>query len=139
MKETNDIFDYRIAIETASIKQAVNLLKPDDVDALDRLIQKQISAVSEHDIFLFIKYDVEFHLYLLKVVGNELFIQGLEDVSDRIHRLRRRTKNDPQKLSVRIQEHIRIMELLKDREIELAVKELENHLLSGKIIMYGGM
>jgi DNA-binding GntR family transcriptional regulator len=139
VKETNDIFDYRLAIETASLKQAVHLLKQEDFDALSRNIENQISAVNQNDLFLFIEYDMEFHLYLLKVVGNELFIQGIEHVIDRLHRLSRRIKNNPQKLSALIQEHIRIMDFLKDKEIDLAVKELEDHLKGGKINMYGGI
>ncbi|TYR80821.1 GntR family transcriptional regulator [Priestia megaterium] len=139
IKETNDIFDYRIAIETASLKQAVHLLNNDDFSNLADLIEKQKFAVEENDTFSFIKYDIEFHLYLLKVVGNELFIQGIENVSERLHRLSHRIRNNPQKLLMFIQEHIQIMDYLKSKQIELAVKELENHLNEGKIKMYGGM
>jgi len=138
-KETNDIFDFRLAIETFSLKQAVHLLTQHDFDLLSENIENQIAAVNNNEPYLFIQYDMEFHLHLLRVVGNELFIQGVENVIDRLHRVSRRIKNNKERLFVLIQEHIKIIELLKAKDIDQAVIELENHLKGGKIEMFGGM
>lgn len=139
VKETNDIFDFRIAIETASLKQAIQLLDESDFTFLSQNIENQMAAVNNNDLHLFIHYDMEFHLHLLKVVGNELFIQGVENVIDRLYRVSRRIKNNKEKLMNLIEEHKRIVELLKAKETEKAIVELENHLKGGKIDMYGGI
>lgn len=139
VKEVNDIFDFRIAIETASLKQVVHLLHQEQFNDLDMLIHEQTLAVNNNDLFHFIDYDVKFHLYLLRVVGNESYIQGIKNVSERLHRLSRRIKNNHQKLFALIQEHKNIVNYLKNKEIDTAVKELEDHLNGGKMKIYGGI
>jgi DNA-binding GntR family transcriptional regulator len=136
VNEMNDITDYRIAIETTSLKQAVHLLKEEDFDHLSALIQKQMDAYSQNNTVLYLQHDVEFHLYLLQVVGNEWFIQAVENVSHRQHRLHRRMKSNPQLLFARLQEHIRIVDFLKDKQTDSAVNELEAHLKNGKIYIF---
>jgi DNA-binding GntR family transcriptional regulator len=136
VKEMNDITNYRIVLETASLRQAVHLLNKEHFDHLEQLIQLQVEAVTQNDMLLYLQNDVEFHLYLVKVVGNEFFTQAIEHVGGRLFRLRRMIKSNPQPLFDRIQEHKRIIDLLKDKEIDLAVKELEDHMKSGKIFSF---
>jgi DNA-binding GntR family transcriptional regulator len=128
VEEMNDITEYRIAIETTSLKRAVHLFNKGHYDFLNNVIQKQTDALTQNDMALYLQLDVEFHRYLLEVVGNELFIQAIEYASGRMYRLRRKIKGNPQLLFTRIQEHIRIIDLLKEKEVDLAVKELEDHL-----------
>jgi len=130
VKELNDITEYRIAIESTSLKQAVHLLNEDHYDNLQEIIERQKEAFNQNNVVRFIQSDVDFHLYLLEIVGNELFIQGFQHVSGRVFRLRRKMKSNPIQLLKRIEEHIRIIELLKDRNLDLALEELENHLKS---------
>jgi len=136
IKEMNDIMDYRIAIETASLKQAIGLLTPDDFETLDQFIQKQKEAYQQNDPLRYLHYDVEFHLYLIKVVGNPLFIQAIDHVCHRLYRIHRRMKSNPKLLYTRLLEHVRIIEMLRGRQIDFAVKQLEDHLNGGKSYIF---
>lgn len=139
VKEVNDIFDFRIAIETASLKQVAPVLRTEHFLELDRMLEEQKAALQRNDLFHFIDSDVRFHLYLLGVGGNRLFMNGVELVSERLHRLSRRIKNKPQKLQELAREHERIVGYLKERRLELALQTLESHLKGGKIDIYGGI
>lgn len=136
VKEMNDIADYRIAIETASLKQAVHLLLPDDFAELEHLIRLQQAAAENNNVLLYLQHDVAFHLYLLRVVGNDLFVGEIENVSARLYRLSRVMKRDPKQIFARIEEHIRMIDLLRKKDIDGAVAEMERHLLTGKLGTY---
>lgn len=139
VKETNDLFDMRIAIETFSLKQAVDITTKEDFEAMYRLIEEQKDAAQHNDVFQFIEKDAEFHLYLLDIVGNHLFIQSFNNIKDRLHRTSRNLKTNTERLLLLAEEHIRIIEFIKNKDIDRAVVEMENHLNGGKLNIYGGI
>lgn len=132
VREANDIVDYRIALEIASLRKAVDLFDDNDFETLKQLINQQRIAVGNNDVIKYLITDVEFHLYLLRVVGNELFIQGIERVCGRLYRLRRRMRSNPKKIYDRIDEHLVIIEHLRNKNIDSAVETMRAHLETGR-------
>ncbi|WP_126424773.1 GntR family transcriptional regulator [Brevibacillus marinus] len=134
IKETNDLFDMRIAIETYSLKKNVGFISQHDFKQLDDIIARQKQACAERDVFSFIQLDGEFHQYLLELGGNSLFIQMMSNIRDRLYfDANRLHKRYPDSIARLIEEHVKITEALKKGDYELAVQELEQHLQNGKI------
>lgn len=135
VKEMNDLIDMRIAIETFSLKQAVHQMTSDDFSNLRQNINRQKEALANNDYARFLEEDASFHLYLLEIVGNDIFIQMYKNARERQFSARagRYLKNRPEVIASRIEEHEQILRFLELKDICAAVQELENHVTGGKL------
>ncbi|MDQ0219413.1 GntR family transcriptional regulator [Peribacillus cavernae] len=133
IKEINNIFDMRLAIELFSLNKIIGQLTEDDFKNLDEIIEDQQKCCESNDYFNFAHLDGDFHQYLLQVEDNSLFIQTMSNIKEKLFFNSTNFLRKRQSMMDFIQEHVRILEALKRGNTELAVKELEEHLQKGKL------
>ncbi|PLR88284.1 hypothetical protein CVD25_22775, partial [Bacillus canaveralius] len=133
IKEINNIFEMRLAIELFSLQKIVGHLTADDFKNLDEIIEDQKKCCEDNDYFNFAHLDGDFHLYLLQVEGNGLFIQTMSNIKDKLFFNSTNFLRKQQSMMNFIREHERILKALKEENTDLAVKELEEHLQKGKL------
>ncbi|MBK5458114.1 GntR family transcriptional regulator [Peribacillus sp. TH16] len=136
IKEINDFFDARIAIETFSIRNTIDMLKENDLATLYEMVNEQKQCCENDDFFSFVQLDADFHYYLLEVEGNSLFLQTMSNISERLFYNSTCFLKKKQNMTKFIQEHIDILEALKQKNHHLAVHELEEHIRGGKISLF---
>ena len=138
IKERIDLNDMRVAIETYSLKQAIEKMETKDFIVLEKIIRKQKKANERNELFDFLKEDAQFHQYLLEVVGNSVFISMYQNARERLFTVRdsKNIQNRPDIISRLIKEHEEIVRALKEKNGELAVRQLEEHITQGKGIYY---
>lgn len=133
VKEINNCFDMRLAIEPFSIKRTIQLLTADDFKNLDEIIKEQMNCYENKDYFNFAHLDADFHQYLMQVEGNGLFIQTMSNIRERLFYNSTCFLEKKNCMLDFINEHLRILEALKQGDEKLAVQELEDHIRNGKI------
>ncbi len=134
VKETNDLFDMRSAIEIYSLRKTIHSITSDEISHLEQIIEQQKRSNEEKDVASFIRQDVDFHQYLLEIGNNSLFMQMMGSIRERLYfDVNRWRRAYPESITRLIEEHIRIVEAIKAKDSELAVAELEAHLQNGKI------
>ena len=133
VNDANDLMDVRLAIELFSISTISDRFSDIDLLFLEGKIHEQELAEKSGEIFEFIKADLEFHEYLLKVAGNQYFVKTLNNVSDRLfHHGMKTFKRDMTRVQTSINDHKIIMEHLKNRDFDKAKSSMEQHIEKGK-------
>jgi DNA-binding GntR family transcriptional regulator len=131
--DANDLMNVRLAIELFSIDTIADRFSDADVHYLEVKIQEQENAERNKNIYEFIKADLEFHEYLLKVSGNEYFVKTLNNVSDRLfHHGMKTFKRDMSRIQKSIEDHKIMLEQLRNRDFEKVKDLLEKHIQKGK-------
>jgi DNA-binding GntR family transcriptional regulator len=133
IKEVNDMFDMRIAIETFSLRKVIKVITSQQVKDLENLLTEQQKALEERDMFKFFKGDSEFHSFLLKISDNEFMGPIFENISDRLFHHGSFIFEKSLELSQNSwKEHVQILEAIKDKDLATAIKHMEAHLENGK-------
>ncbi|WP_052702933.1 GntR family transcriptional regulator [Paenibacillus beijingensis] len=133
--ERNELIDMRIAVETYSLKKAVQRMDDRHIEQLKRIIAMQEEAYQKDDFYELLEKDSLFHQYLLEIVGNSHFIKMYRHARDRQFTVRAGNwlRNKPDVLKVFIEEHMEILNAIIEGNVEAAVQLLEEHLKKGKL------
>lgn len=133
VKKTNDMFEFRIAIETYAMGNVVKYITDEDIEALEEIIELQHNSYLEKDAHGFLELDAHFHNELIKISNNKLFIKNMENIRDLLFRNGARIfQRDPERIIKSLNEHKEILEAVKLRDFELSLKRMENHLVNGR-------
>lgn len=132
IKETNDLMDLRLAIELFAMKKIKRYITETHLNDLDQIVEEQIKAEKQKDAFTFLKLDLEYHEYFLKIIGNNHFMKVLNNISDRLflHGMSVSKKGLTDDKS--IADHLKINEALRNKDYDTALHLLEHHILRGK-------
>lgn len=133
IKDTKNIFDTRIAIETYSLRITMHSLQEEHIIKLDELMEKQRLAYENQDSYSFMELDSEFHHYLIELSENDMFLQIMKNIRERLfyngHRIFRK---NPNRIKQSLDEHTAVIEALKKMNVESAIQCMEIHLLNGR-------
>lgn len=133
VKETSDLFDLRLAIETFAIRQVVQVFSEKDLEVIEACLEKQRLAYEQEDSRAFMRHDAEFHQHLLSIADNKMFLQIMSNIRDRLfYQGCRIFKKNPDRILRSLEEHIEIISAIKSGDEEEAVARMEKHLLRGK-------
>lgn len=132
IKETNDLMDLRLAVELSAMKEIKSYINEKHLRELDEIVEEQIKVEAKKDAYTFLKLDLEYHEYFLKIVGNNHFIKVLNNISDRLflHGMAASRKGLTDDKSIK--DHLDINEALRKYDYEKAYNLLESHILKGK-------
>lgn len=136
-KEACDLYDTRLSIEIYNLNQLTDIVSSKDISELEQIIIEQQKAVDDNKITQYISLDVQFHKRLLEIYHNEMFIQIFNNLSDRLYKSSKLTRKLSH-VNKSIDGHRKIVRYLKEKEICLAVHEMEEHLGSWKTTFLNG-
>jgi DNA-binding GntR family transcriptional regulator len=131
LRDVEEIYTLREALESLALKYAIMNATEEQireleilVDVMKNLAQQDYSQIDATDI------DLEFHHTLCKISGHERVLVTWEALSAQIRLLLLKYRLwDPSDLRVRAVEwHLRIVEAIKKRDVDLGLHELHNHM-----------
>ena len=133
LKDINDIFRVREVIEPIILKLPFRNLEKEKIEEFIRIFESYRDSSTEIDNINLDKYDNKLHYYLLESSNNKYFINLMNNVYEHNQRLRNiSSQEDSRRLSA-TEEHLRILYAIRDREKELAIKSLSEHIENSKI------
>jgi len=131
-KKFDDLYDLRIALETAAVKQ---LCERDATPGLNEL--KKIWLVPPDarldDGERVCALDEAFHCALVTATGNLEMTRCHQEVTERIHLLRRLDFTEPVRIAATYQEHAQILRAVLKRDTDRALGLLRTHIETSKI------
>jgi DNA-binding GntR family transcriptional regulator len=130
IKEAKDIMQLRIATECFAIGEIAESITDDEIKKLSENLELIKELSDKGNLEGAIRVDTEFHLYFLKILGNEKMIQLHESLGEQIHRYGLRGFRATDRAKQLYEEHATIVNALKDRDKAKAVKAAENHLVN---------
>ncbi|WP_103107862.1 GntR family transcriptional regulator [Brevibacillus reuszeri] len=135
VKQVNDLFDMRIAIETFSLRKAVSSITSGQLEKLEQELVKQQKALDEQDPMAFMKNDAAFHSYLIGLADNQFIDPAFKNIRERLfHHGSLVYKKNPDLLRQSLQEHRSIVEAIQANDVKAATWAMETHLENSKKI-----
>lgn len=138
-QEVVDLFHLRVALERLAIQLAVDQCQEENVRELREILKKQLLACTSDlkDPRRFMLTDLEFHSYLAKITRNKYLQRQLEPVLNGCSRYTFAFSSNVLERSLEVyQTHIRLVDLLKQKdlkrlqdEMELHIREIESNIL----------
>lgn len=127
-----DIMQLRECLEIYSAKQIVLFGSDEDVDTLQDIAEKMRDTKDKDETE---KLDIQFHNQLIKGTNNILFQIIADSISDLmapfIRSIRKiySDREDEEQRYYFIEQHLNIVNALRSRDLEKAIKEVEAHLV----------
>ncbi|MGG3889540.1 GntR family transcriptional regulator [Metabacillus fastidiosus] len=102
---------------------------------IEQYLQEQRQTVDEKNTLEFLKSDSEFHSYLIQIIDNQFIIPTFKNIRERLfHHGNLIYKKNPGLIKQSLDEHIQIIEAIKEKNVENAVDFMEQHLQNSKKI-----
>jgi len=131
-KEVRWLYDLRLALELFAIEQLANRrVVPKSITRLKKSWSKLMMNGTKSDATL-AKLDRDFHETLVEALGNELLLNQLQEVNDRLSGLRILDFSSPQRLENTCREHLDILDAIESQEPERARRALKNNITQSK-------
>lgn len=124
--DIENLMEVRIALEGLTAGSVARNRTSDDINVLRSLLEKMKPAVSDHKRFLAL--DVEFHLALARASGNSLALDLITMIRGQLARTLGRMLTLPDARPLSLDEHVRIVRRIEERNDEGARNAMYAHL-----------
>ncbi|MEM6431157.1 MAG: GntR family transcriptional regulator [Deinococcota bacterium] len=133
LQEINDHFDIRLALESFVVKRLVGNVSKADVALLNENLLAQAEAAQKDDLAASVALDIDFHMLLCKLLGNQDILKVMLHQSDKLKRMIFQvTGQNLQRMKVAYEEHAGIVDAIISDNAVVAAKRMEDHLTFGK-------
>jgi DNA-binding GntR family transcriptional regulator len=132
LQEIHELYDVRLALETFAIERLIKRGYPQaDWEKLYgtwKNLQKSSMAKSSD----FAIKDEEFHETLANWTGNQTLLQQIRSIDERLHFIRMTDITTPERLRATCEQHLRILNCIRDKNIECAREALQTNIEDGR-------
>ncbi len=131
-KQFDDLYDLRIALETAAVSHLCAQAEPAGLDEL-KSVWLGPTAKRLDDGERVCALDEAFHCALVVATGNREMARCHQEVTERIHVLRRLDFTEAARIAATYQEHAQILQAVLRRDADRAIGLLRGHIETSKI------
>ena len=131
-KQFDDLYDLRIALETAAVRQLCEQAERVDLDELKSVWLGPLDARLD-DGERVCALDEAFHCALVVATGNREMARCHQEVTERIHLLRRLDFTEAGRIAATYNEHAQILRAVLRRDADRAIGLLRGHIETSKI------
>jgi GntR family transcriptional regulator, transcriptional repressor for pyruvate dehydrogenase complex len=125
----------RHMLEVDAAGRAARAALPEDLAAMEQVLDRQARASAQHDIASAARADVNFHLALAAASQNELFPFLLEALGDVMMEIRVTSMLVPGDLEEGVESHSKILSAVRDRNPARARGAMRAHLAYSERVM----
>lgn len=126
ISDVEEVIQIRKALESLIIELIIPIIKERDIEQLNEIYVKQLGQVEDNGQF--ISVDKDFHIYLSELSGNRRLVYLMNTVSEQIRWFGVSAVNLPNRKEQTLKEHARIIDCLKNKEVEKAKKAALEHI-----------
>jgi DNA-binding GntR family transcriptional regulator len=132
LKNIEDLYDVRIALESAALRQAARRDVIKHVEKMEHMMRRHRDLVKKFNPRGTFLEDAEFHKVFAAMTGNEYMSELLESIFERIEMLRNIEGISRERIRVALEQHSEIFECFKEGRHEEAERLLCRHLEESK-------
>jgi DNA-binding GntR family transcriptional regulator len=129
VEQAAEIYDVRAHLFGLAGRLAAKRISLRDIAELRAKVAEMGEA---KDIDIYYPLNVDFHARLVELSGNKRVAELYIALSKELHLFRRRGLLEHDSVAVSNQEHVRIVEALREHSSELAERTMTDHILAGK-------
>ena len=132
MQEIHELYDVRMALETFTIERLTRIDVPDREWKEQYRTWRGLREATITNSSEFAKLDEEFHERLAIWTGNRTLLQQIRSIDERLHFIRLADITTDERLLATCEQHLRILDCIKDKDIECAREALQNNIEDGR-------
>lgn len=127
-KDMADVYAVRKAVEELAITRAVENATDENISTLKDQLDL-MSFYTQHGFYeKLLQANEDFHNMIYQMTSSRFIVQVLRAYQDYVHLARKTTLSKEENLPEIYEEHVRIFEAIRDRDIERAKAEAASHL-----------
>lgn len=127
--DADEMYTLRAHLEAMAITLALPRLTDDDLNTLDRLIDEMVAAGEKDDPELLTERDTQFHEFILERSGHGLLLRTWQGISPLNWTMMTVIRLKDRNLRELAERHRPIVEALRARDAEEAVRTIREHVL----------
>lgn len=127
-KQVEDLYIVRKSLEVLAIQLAIPKLSNEDIENIHHILEQAEQSLQDNDLLAFGQYDSQFHEFIVRKTNNETLIRSIERLSLQIQMVRTIANRDPDVVYRTSSERPRILEALKNRDVESATQLMAEHI-----------
>jgi DNA-binding GntR family transcriptional regulator len=132
MQEIHELYDVRMALETFVIERLTQSNYPEsEWKELYRTWQ-DLRKAEITDSPDFARMDEDFHERLAIWTNNRALLQQIRSIDERLHFIRMTDITTSQRLRETCEQHLRILDCIKEKDIDCARQALQNNIENGR-------
>ncbi|MFC0274396.1 GntR family transcriptional regulator [Metabacillus herbersteinensis] len=120
----------RLVLEKEVVRLMVNEITKDALEKVYEVLMKSKQAIEDGDSFKVLELNAQFHELLIINCSNQHLVQLLDHTRSLLLIYRAKINKKPQYNLEIFQEHLKLFEAIKSRDIDQSVLEVESHLLN---------
>ena len=127
-KHLRDVLEVRSALEELAGTLACERMSSEQLVELKRVNRQFMQVIGSDDITAIADADEKFHLVIYNATGNERLSQMVNALREQMYRYRFEYIKDFSQHDKVIEEHRKIYESLRDRDVEAATEAAKSHI-----------
>lgn len=132
MREIYELYEVRLALELYVVEMVTKTgVPPAEWERLHTTWQIILEKIPEN-VEDFSKKDEEFHETLAAFTNNKVLIQHLHSIDERMHFIRMMDITTSERLQATCEQHMRILQCIKEGNVECAREALEKNIQDGR-------
>jgi DNA-binding GntR family transcriptional regulator len=129
-QDVEEIFSLREVLEETALKTAIHEIRDEELCKLETMLN---SLDEKTPYERYYNTDRELHNLIIRNGHNKRLTQFLETLNSQMERLRRISALTPKRMQKSKQEHLAIVEVLKQRDFEKTAELLKQHIINVKL------
>ena len=125
-------FGVREALETYSVKQAIEVGSAQGMTELEARLDEYSKCMSMQYSKKKFLLDAEFHIQIARMANNLVLAYLLKRNFEHIYLRARLDNYDPKRMPTALRDHRRLIELMKNKDIQGSVELIEKHVRSAR-------
>lgn len=131
-----DTYEIRIALEGLAIRLATEFITEDDLQHLEKLMERHTEALEQRNVPKAMQINGEFHGTIINRCKNQRLVENLILLDDHLKRYRLLSIAQGLRLEKSVPEHRHIYEALNERNAQKAEAAMKEHLKSAMQDLY---
>jgi len=133
VREIADLYEIRIALESHAMRILAGRLTATQIERLRANLEALKRISGSDDVLAAVAIDAEFHFLFVNFVNNQEILRVMEHLRQKMHRMISRVFHlNPGRIDTSYEEHLAIVNALREGDSSAAVRFIENHLVRGK-------
>lgn len=129
--EAKELFQAREALEVYLIPFLIEKLTDERIEKIKEAFRAQKETAYQNNRRVLMLQDAAFHLTIAKVVGNEVIVNLLETILERINLKHRPEYLGEDRIEKVLKQHRELLDALRNKETEKAIQITRDHIHSG--------
>jgi DNA-binding GntR family transcriptional regulator len=126
-KEISDLFNIRLVLESYALEEGYEHIKVEDLNEIEEILQNAKRSRVKAD---YISSDEKFHSSFINASNNQELVEILDRLRMKMLLYRNLCVQDSKFDEAALEEHLYILEALKNRDIKAALSRNKEHILN---------